>query len=80
MACIPVSHSVQLFSKFLILRGFNNVFILKLSHCLFFALNKISVEKRVTWQWSSDKGFIYILNHQVYNITTCLSSIIFIGE
>lgn len=29
-------------------RGFNNVFILKLSHWLLCALNKISVEKWVT--------------------------------
>lgn len=55
MPCIPMSHSIQLFSDFLMFRGFNNVFILKLSHWLSFALNKISLEKWVTWGWYSDK-------------------------
>lgn len=45
--CIPMSHGIQLFPKFLMFRGFNNAFILKLSHWLSFALNKISIEKWV---------------------------------
>lgn len=60
MPCIPMTHSIQLFPKFLIFRGFNNVFVLKLSHWLTFALNKTSVEKWVTWRWSPDKRVIDI--------------------
>lgn len=55
MPCKPMSHSILQFSEFLIFRGFNNVFIFKLSRWLSLALNKISLEKWVTWRWYSDK-------------------------
>lgn len=55
MPCIPMPHSIQLFSKFIIFRDVNDVFILKLSYWLSFALNGSSVEQWVTWGWSSDK-------------------------